>query len=160
MKASILNAESGNIGTIASGCRSLGHDAIWTDPLFFRCFSANAIFRRLEAQPDRRLSQRSPLRRPGMIILGHASSADWSKRLRRSVQHDLPPTSPTATHRAIGTSTGARISRSRSDRDSIMPASRKGTSRRSAYDPTAPICPDRIHAARALGGPCILGSLP
>jgi hypothetical protein len=82
MKASILNAESGNIGTIASGCRSLGHDAIWTDPLFFRCFSANAIFRRLEAQPDRRLSQRSPLRRPGMIILGHASSADWSTAVR------------------------------------------------------------------------------
>ena len=43
---------------------------------FFAVFSANGILRRLEVQPECRLSQRSPLRRPDMIILGYASSAD------------------------------------------------------------------------------------
>jgi hypothetical protein len=90
--------------------RSLGTTRYGLIRCFFAVFSAIGILRRLEAQPDRRLSQGSPLRRPGVIILGYASSADWSERLRRSAQHDLQPTSPTATYRAIGTWTGARIS--------------------------------------------------
>jgi len=78
---------------------------------FFAVFSANGILRRLEVQPECRLSQRSPLRRPDMIILGYASSADNTTCSR-----------PAPGRRTALSEQGARISRSRSQRDSVMAA--------------------------------------